>query len=63
MNPFRTNAPRKAVAVQVQALSYRHYRLPAQPPLNPFERFVQALAPTGQRLQDRVLGWLGTRSR
>ncbi len=63
MNPFRPDAPRKAVAVQVQALPYRHYRLPVQPPLSPFERFVAAMVPAGQRLHSRVLDWLGTRPR
>lgn len=53
MHPSRPNAQRKIVAVQVQALSYRHYRLPGQP-MNAFDRLLQTLGPTGQRL----LAWL-----
>ena len=58
MHPSRPNAQRKIVAVQVLALSYRHYRLPGQP-MTAFDRFLQSLGPTGQRL----LAWLAPRPR
>jgi hypothetical protein len=60
MNPHRLTTPRKAVAVQVQALSYRHYRLPAQAqarPMTALDRIAHALGPAGQRL----LEWLAPR--
>ena len=53
MHPSRPNAQHKIAAVQVQALSYRHHRLPGQP-MTAFDRFLQAFGPGGQRL----LAWL-----